>query len=127
MNELKPCPFCGGKAIVKEGYVYADKCMRARCENGCVATKPIMINHPSYTQKSFPKLDESTRYTAEQAAQVAAELWNARTKHENGEWLPTGMFEEEYAEIYECSVCRVGSFKTAYCPHCGTRMNGGES
>lgn len=77
--ELKPCPFCGADAEVKEGTVYGEKAMRARCTQGCVTTKPFLVNHPKYTQKTFPNLDESTRYTEEQARQKAAELWNRRT------------------------------------------------
>ena len=74
-NELKPCPFCGGKAELKEGTVYMDRCIRARCTNSCVSTKPILIDHPALT---YYGLDESTRYTEEQAKQKAAELWNRR-------------------------------------------------
>ena len=76
--ELKSCPFCGGEAEAKEGHVYMERAMRVRCTNGCVATKPFLIDHPAYTQRTFPHLDESTRYTAEQARQKAVDLWNRR-------------------------------------------------
>lgn len=78
-TELKPCPFCGGKAELKEGNVYLDRCIRARCKNGCVSSKPILIDHPRMTADG---LDESTRYTEDQAKQEAAKIWNRRADDE---------------------------------------------
>ena len=34
MTELKPCPFCGGKAEIKDG---GDGCHKIECENDCIA------------------------------------------------------------------------------------------
>lgn len=80
--ELKPCPFCGGKAEIIDCNVYADKAKKIRCTGCKVYTPPILINHPAYSSKTYPKLDESTRYTAEQAAEKTAEHWNRRVKDE---------------------------------------------
>ena len=33
MNELKPCPFCGGKAKIIRSHVYLDNKYYAVCEN----------------------------------------------------------------------------------------------
>lgn len=46
-------------------------------------------------------------------------------KQSEGEWLHTGMVEEEYAPLYRCSVCSGLSYKASYCPHCGARIKGG--
>jgi hypothetical protein len=73
--ELKPCPFCGGGAKIKPGRVYYDDCVRVHCpECGC-ATKPVLIGRPQLTVNG---VDESTRYTEEQAANKVAEIWNRR-------------------------------------------------
>lgn len=74
--ELKPCPFCGGEARIKPGRMYYDSCVQVRClECGC-ETKPIVIDHPQVTANG---VDESTRYTEEQAVNIAAKIWNRRT------------------------------------------------
>ena len=78
-TELKPCPFCGSSAEIKEGYVYMDKAIRERCTKGCVSTKPILIDHPKIT---YNGKDESTRYTNDQAKDKAAEIWNRRSDNE---------------------------------------------
>ena len=81
--ELKPCPFCGGKAEIITCHVVVDKAKRIRCTGCRVYTPPILIDHPAYSSKTYPELDESTRYTAEQAAEKAAEHWNRRSINEN--------------------------------------------
>jgi hypothetical protein len=80
--KLKPCPFCGGKAEIIDCNVFADKAKRIRCTGCRVYTPPILIDHPAYSFKTFPELDESTRYTAAQAAEKAAEFWNRRANNE---------------------------------------------
>lgn len=63
--------------------------------------------------------------------------WNKRLgdmydelKHEMGEvhgrWVP---FHSEVAgDIQYCSACEIGfDAKTDYCPHCGAKMDGGDS
>ena len=75
---LKKCPCCGGKAEIRKTHVYLDEARRVGCSVCHLTTAPVLVDHPSYTTKSGGKLDESTRYTAEQAEAKAAELWNAR-------------------------------------------------
>lgn len=73
--ELKKCPFCGGEAEIVKTHVYLDEARRVVC-SGCQATtQRILINHPRMCGDG---LDESTRYTPEQAERIAAKLWNAR-------------------------------------------------
>ena len=78
-TELKPCPFCGGEAEVREGFVYADNAVLIRCQKCFVKTEKVLINHPKIT---YYGTDESTRYTKEQAIQKAAEIWNRRADNE---------------------------------------------
>ena len=136
--ELKRCPFCGGEAELKEGKVYIDRCIRARCKNGCVSSKPILIDHPRVTTDG---LDESTRYTEEQAKQEAAKMWNRRVNREQSEseWLlsPDGInpirckncntpalfifYEDDFGDS---GFCR---YPSRFCPNCGDKMKGGDS
>ena len=75
MSKLKVCPFCGGEAELEEKRVYLDRGYLASCTECGVHGKLVLVNHPKMTASG---LDESTRYTADQAAKKAAELWNAR-------------------------------------------------
>lgn len=79
MDKLKPCPFCGGEAELRDGFIYLDETRLVVCKKCHVRTVPVLINHPSFTANG---LDESTRYTAEQAAAKAAEAWNRRADDE---------------------------------------------
>ena len=73
---LKKCPFCGGEAEIKKTHVLLDEARRVRCTVCDASTSPVLINHPK--MGGGGKLDESTRYTAEQAEEKVTELWNAR-------------------------------------------------
>lgn len=77
MNEpqLKPCPFCGGAAEVRDGMAYMIATKAVTCSQCHVRTMPVMIDHPSFTAKG---LDESTRYTVEDAVRIACAMWNRR-------------------------------------------------
>ena len=81
--KLKPCPFCGGAAEIVECNVYLDKARRVRCTHCGVSTPPVLVDHPAYTADSSPYLDESTRYSAEQASEKVAERWNRRARFGN--------------------------------------------
>ena len=72
---LKKCPFCGGNAGMMEKKIYLDRGFTATCSGCGVHGRVVLVNHPQMTASG---LDESTRYTAAQAEQKAAELWNAR-------------------------------------------------
>ena len=74
--ELKKCPFCGGEAEIKKTHVLLEEARRVQCTVCNASTLPVLINHPK--MGGGGKLDESTRYTAEQAEEKVAELWNAR-------------------------------------------------
>ena len=42
----------------------------------------------------------------------------------HGRWVP--FHSEAAGDIQYCSVCEIGfDAKTAYCPHCGAKMDGG--
>lgn len=74
---LKPCPFCGGRAGRIERRTYVTTGWQVQCTACRCATPPVWINSPV----SFGDgVDESTRYTSDQAAQIAADKWNRRAE-----------------------------------------------
>ena len=73
---LKKCPCCGGKAEIRKTHVYLDEARRVGCSVCHLTTAPVLVNHPKLGAGG--ELDESTRYTVEQAEKLAAELWNTR-------------------------------------------------
>ena len=75
MDKLKPCPFCGGAAELTNSNAYGSPIVFVRCAK-CKARTPYMwIDHP---RMKAAGLDESTRYTEEQAEAKAIEAWNRR-------------------------------------------------
>ena len=74
--KLKPCPFCGSEAKVADTTAYLDKAVVVRCSGCNCATNRVLIDHPMMNSNG---LDESTRYTRDQAIGKVAELWNRRT------------------------------------------------
>lgn len=73
--ELEPCPFCGGKAVMLECKVFLDDGIMVMCSRCTARQAATLINHPRMT---LDGLDESTRYTREQAIEKAASEWNRR-------------------------------------------------
>lgn len=75
--ELKPCPFCGGRAITIQKAIYVGITgWYVICTVCRIKTPLVLIDHPSFSYDGV--LDESTRYTEKQAAKIAADMWNRR-------------------------------------------------
>ena len=72
---LKPCPFCGGRAEIVKKEIYLDYGYRVDCTQCGTKSNVVLVNHPKFT---YNGLDESTRYTNDQAQRVVAEAWNRR-------------------------------------------------
>lgn len=52
--------------------------------------------------------------------------WNKRFSVVHGRWVP--FHSEAAGDIQYCSACEIGfDAKTDYCPHCGAKMDGGNS
>ena len=79
MYKLKPCPFCGAPAELKECRTYCATGWRVKCIKCKVGTQGVFVNLPETKFGAHgPFLDESTRYTSEQAAEIAVKTWNRR-------------------------------------------------
>lgn len=78
---LKPCPFCGGEARIKDTKAYLDDAVVAYCTRCGTRQTYILVDHPRIIMSGpagETQLDESTRYTREQAVEVAEKKWNRR-------------------------------------------------
>ena len=101
MDEIKPCPFCGGKAILEDmGWPHHVYCI----ECGIRATG---------------------RGVAEEGEQDAIKRWNRREEPEPVE--PTLGIKEK--DLWLCGNCKVGLFTpgTRYCHYCGRAVKWDET
>lgn len=80
--QLKPCPFCGGSAELVRKQIYLDHGYRVDCTQCGVKGSYFLVNHPIL---KYDGLDESTRYTEEQAKRKAIGAWNRRADNEQRE------------------------------------------
>lgn len=77
MIELKCCPFCGGEAEVSDVLCFYKDGKSIRCKKCFARSMFVLIDSPKVNLFTN-EVDESTRYTPEQAAEKAAETWNRR-------------------------------------------------
>lgn len=76
---LKPCPCCGAAAQLREVRAYVYSGWQVKCIQCKLATPGFYINLPATKPGACgPFLDETTRYTSDQAAELAARTWNRR-------------------------------------------------
>lgn len=80
-SDLPKCPFCGGGAEyhVRHYYVNVGWCVRC-AECGC-STIPVMVNLPRITPDGP---DYKTKYTEQQAKEIARNLWSCRVEKQGG-------------------------------------------
>lgn len=79
MKKAGLCPHCGGKAEIKKAFVCLDEVRFVRCKECGCRTKFVVINHPALAIKDGEVvLDESTRYSEEEAENLAITIWNKR-------------------------------------------------
>ena len=104
MEELKPCPFCGGEGLVEE---YGRKVFLAKCTNCGV---------------KFPNIAKTK--------EEAIEHWNTRVELvSHGEWVEDICCDE----VIICNACGNEAYfdldegtyiEFDYCPFCGAKMVG---
>ena len=111
MNDLKPCPFCGGKArlFVGDG-------VRVICSKCYAGTRVLMDNMECESN----------------AVETVIEAWNRRAEMVHGRWemRPTGMVTDTGPEYKAyCTVCNEPNkqYQPPFCPHCWAKMDGGDS
>ena len=82
MVRLKPCPFCGGEAAIGDVMTFRHEGKRIKCTKRYAGTMYVLIDAPKVNLLDNT-VDESTRYTEEQAIQRAIELWERRAGNGN--------------------------------------------
>lgn len=101
MEELKPCPFCGGEAHVKEVVSACETLYTVGCSN------PECMGYETWLLKP----------TKEEA--IAA--WNRRAERTCRNLNPPSCRDFECSECGESSEFTPG-FMPNYCPNCGARV-----
>lgn len=103
MDELKPCPFCGGEAI--HGDEHGEPMIRVNHKRGCFLGTLAICNN-----------DE------------AFKAWNRRVDDETCELeLTWGGQTNAHVRTYECSRCgkscdNIWGEDYEFCPYCGRRV-----
>lgn len=95
VEELKPCPFCGGEAEIME---YSDR-FQCGCKDGCCIA--WVEEMPVYLTRSGAIKDWNTR------AERTCEIVDSENKFVN----------------WECSACgKEIKYSDNYCPNCGAKV-----
>lgn len=74
--ELKPCPFCGGKAEIRRCKVYLDEAMEVHCTECGTSQPKELTNHRMYTNGG------EIFMTEEMAIEKITSRWNRRADNE---------------------------------------------
>lgn len=124
--KLKPCPFCGRKAMevenwkIKGGILYGVRCVHCHAVTGYYEDEKDAFK--AWNQRAEPENSNAI----EDVAPVIHAYWTRkRTLSHDGElycsnceWTPevlgsTTLGDLQLADVY-------------HCPHCGAKMDGGE-
>lgn len=95
----------------------------------------LINNRRSYLQMQATECDETgdienmQLWDAKDFEMDIILRWIAESKSERGEWTKVLNLKEDSPNrgfwIYSCSNCYIPNYKnSAYCPHCGARMEG---
>lgn len=130
MNDLKPCPFCGGKLnFYRENYVnrFGKRIIKQywmHDDTDCVLND---INQPFVLGAG--DANKETGYPGEYA-----EKWNRRADGVHGRWDDSGRYTfPSGSTAVRCTNCGCALTESEYrlnnwnyCPVCGAKMDGGE-
>ena len=130
MNDLKPCPFCGGKVSLvlcdDEGNLH-DESYREHPYSGL----GFMLHHAHEENPECPIASSECDggilggvhiYDTEEQA---AEAWNKRAEVVHGRWVTHYRSGTPVAEGYVSTCCDMwNNRKSDYCPNCGAKMDG---
>ena len=143
MDELKPCPFCGGSVKIvlcdDEGNLH-DEDYALRPYSG--VDFKIRHTHEENPECPVAQYEEDGGIVGGvyiyDTEEQATESWNKRVNDAEvrlGQWE---MYTDEHGKHARCSVCgdefaclvtsnTITYYRPNYCPTCGTRMDGGDT
>jgi len=108
-SALRPCPFCGGEAVV---HAYSHD-------------PDISDLYYVFCKKCVCRLEVSTNRNPFYTKMEAIEAWNRRAERKKGKWIV-----HDYTlgrERYECTECKGRcDLEYNFCPHCGAQMTRSE-
>lgn len=111
MSELKPCPFCGGEAILytsrEESYGYHCAARSVKCENGCAETRPFDTSDFDWVERKQVPLD---------ADREAIAAWNTRAP----QWQPIETYDKRASShsylllLTHSGDCQIGTYNPEF-------------
>lgn len=105
MAELKPCPFCGGEALLEEFIV-------RKGFEACIVCADCLVSMPTITYD-----------TEKEARERAIEAWNKRTERPKGRWK--WVYDDSAGWVDMCTNCEeYGDEKDNFCSNCCADMRG---
>ena len=75
-TELKPCPFCGGRAEIKRGKIYLDDYVQVHCTKCGASIPKTLIDHLAYICGKY------VRFSEENAIKKTTNDWNRRADND---------------------------------------------
>ena len=137
MNDLKPCPFCGGTKLKidrksrlagwngldmrVEMHTYSVRCNTCHARGGAVGGR--VMNERFTRCAQLP--DWAT--TDKALEEKAIEAWNKRAEEVHGRWMEHYRSGVTVAEGGVSSCCDMWNDRRSnYCPNCGAKMDGGQ-
>ena len=108
-NELEKCPCCGSAAEIVRGETFGVRRRSVRCTECGLETQKVFVDKPAITIKSYPHVDESTRYTEQEATRITVELWNRRVDLQSAP-IRAEIATEIFDKIYDAAdmICESG-------------------
>lgn len=100
MNNIASCPCCAGAAEIVKGETFGVQWRSVRCTECGLESQRIYVDKPALTVESYPHLDESTRYTEEEATQITVDLWNRRVDLKD-EPISSNVVAEIFGKIFD--------------------------
>ena len=141
MNDLNPCPFCGGEAMMRLGEFQAKSCTHKKeIPKGArlirKSTYPSGATYYEYRQKAFIPQCLNSKCLGRvhrlfETAEEATEAWNRRVGEADvapvryGRWI-----EDDDGDGRHCSECGTDycyvmcdAENYNFCPNCGARCD----
>lgn len=125
MTELKPCPFCGGKArVIKATNIVGKKVYAVYCQDCYIANNQLIPDGETFywaVNPDEPQVSDGRQAFFYDEIDKAVEHWNTRYERTCRVILPSKpIFVDNDFRCSECDAIMYPNFK--YCPMCGAKV-----